>query len=1067
MSRRIRTAAPARADRLTQPKRRATPIAPLICFLASGTSGLVYQVVWMRELTLVFGATTLAVSTVLAVFMGGLAFGSLTGGRWADRTKRPLRLYAWLELAIGLYGLAIPFLFSWLPSIYQPLWRTAGLSFFTLSLVRFVLAGLVLAVPTVLMGATLPVLSRVVARRAEAVGRDVGMLYTVNTVGAVLGASIAGLFLIPSIGMAGTTAVAAVLNLLAGAIAYAMDRRHSLVSEAASGEVVEAPPSQVLTRPASIALFAAFGVSGIAALVYEVAWTRALSLVLGSSVYAFTIMLTTFLVGLAFGAGLGAWLADRVRRPLLVLSIVEGAVGVSAFAGLFLIRELPYVFLVLHRQFEASPAALLLGTRLLVAALVMLVPTTLLGAVFPLAVRAVAGRVNAIGRTVGALYSVNTLGAIAGAFASGFLLIPWLGVEGSLVAAIVLNFMAAAALAVTSVPVSRPVRSAIAIGMIAAAILAAPLRPRWDPAVMASGVYRYAPNIKAATRAEFYDHYLNGGDGETVFYRDGVSATVAVQQQFGHFVLKVNGKPDATTAGDLPTQALIAHVPLLVRPDAKTVLVIGWGSGVSVGAALSHPVERVTAVELEPAVVEASAFFEGVNGRPLDDPRTELLINDGRNLLAATDRRFDVIVSEPSNPWLTGVANLFTREYFKSGARCLNPGGVFCQWLQIYEMQPSEVATLLATFSSAFPEVYVFRGASGDLILLGTAEPFTLDVGRLRSLVGDPGPIHDRLGDVRIRSVETLLSRLYLTPDGVRRLTATVPLNTDDNARIEFLAPLRVGVAGDSTEDSNLAALDAYATPLVPYAPECTAAMLCDMAISAISRGETRRGWRFVEESLQVQDSARGHSILGELLASSGRDEEALAEWQRAIRIEPDDLATNLDLGKYYLEKGNVDGAVEHLRRAAATSPDNARARHLYGLALHFTGDAVAGLKELEAAQKDANYVAGLPVFQLHYGRALRDVGRYDDAREPLERYVASTPGDPLGFFELGQLELILGDRSQDHDAYVRAERAFLTTLTLDPTFAEGHRTLALVYRKLERYEDAADEMAIYERLRR
>ena len=463
MSRRIRTAAPARGDRRQQPQRRATPIAPLICFLASGTSGLVYQVVWMRELTLVFGATTLAVSTVLAVFMGGLAFGSLTGGRWADRAKRPLRLYAWLELAIGLYGLAIPFLFSLLPTIYQPLWRTAGLSFFTLSLVRFVLAGLVLAIPTVLMGATLPVLSRVVARRAEAVGRDVGMLYTVNTVGAVIGASLAGLFLIPSIGMAGTTAVAAILNLVAGAVAYAMDRRQTLEPEVASDGAVEAPRSQVLTRPASIALFAAFGVSGIAALVYEVAWTRALSLVLGSSVYAFTIMLTTFLVGLALGAGLGAWLADRVRRPLLVLSIVEGAVGISAFAGLFLIRELPYVFLVLHRQFEASPAALLLGTRLLVAALVMLVPTTLLGAVFPLAVRAAAGRVNAIGRTVGALYSVNTLGAIAGAFASGFLLIPWLGVEGSLVAAIVLNFVAAAALAFTSVPASRAVRSAIAI----------------------------------------------------------------------------------------------------------------------------------------------------------------------------------------------------------------------------------------------------------------------------------------------------------------------------------------------------------------------------------------------------------------------------------------------------------------------------------------------------------------------------------------------------------------------------------------------------------------------------
>ncbi|MCC6744988.1 MAG: fused MFS/spermidine synthase [Acidobacteria bacterium] len=1065
MGRRNRTDERARSAHGESVGSRLPRTVALVCFLLSGASGLVFQVVWMRELTLIFGATTLAVSTVLAVFMGGLALGGLAGGRLADRNRRPLRLYAWLEIAIGLYGLAIPSIFDALPLVYQPLWRAAGLSFLALSLVRFALAGATLAIPTVLMGATLPLLSRVVARHDGAVGRDVGRLYTVNTVGAVIGASSAGLFLVPAIGMTGTTLTAAILNLIAGAVALAFDRG---VSAAAPAErpVAEATIASPLSRPESIALFAAFGASGVAALVYEVAWSRALALVLGSSVYAFSIMLTTFLIGLALGAGAGAWRSVRVRRPLLALSIVECGVGLAAFAGLFLVQELPYVFLVLHRRFEGSPAALLLGTRLAVAALVMLVPTTLLGAVFPLAVRAASGSLASVGRTVGALYSINTLGAIVGAFAAGFIVIPWLGVEGGIVAGIVLNFGAAAALAMTAGGIGRPYRAALASALLAAAILTPPLRPHWEPAVMASGVYRYAPSIAATSRAEFLSHYLGGADGETVYYRDGVSATVAVQRQSGHFVLKVNGKPDATTAGDLPTQALVAHLPLLVRPEAKTALVVGWGSGVSVGAALAHPIERVTAVELEPAVVEASAFFEGVNGRPLEDPRTELLINDGRNLLAATDRRFDVIVSEPSNPWLTGVANLFTREYFEAGARSLSPGGVFCQWLQIYEMQPAEVATLLATFESALPNVYVFRGATGDLLLLGSLEPFELDVDRIRGLIDTPGPVHDRMADVRIRSVESLLSRLYLTPDGVRKLSASAPLNTDDNARIEFLAPLRVGIGKDSTEEDNLAALDRNATPLAGYAPGCTPEMLCEMALSAISRGETRRGWRFVEESLQARDSARGRSILGELLAASGRDEEALAEWQRAIALSPDDLATNLNLGKYFLEKGNVDGAVEHLRRAAAAQPGNARARHLYGLALQFSGDVRGGVAELEAAGRDAAYVAANPVFQLHIGRALRDAGRYADAEGPLRRYVDLVPDDPLGFLEAGLLDLILGDQSGDGAAFERAERAFLRALTIDPGFAEAHRNLALVYRKLERYEDAAEEMAIYERLR-
>ncbi len=732
-----------------------------------------------------------------------------------------------------------------------------------------------------------------------------------------------------------------------------------------------------------------------------------------------------------------------------------------------MIRELPYTFLVLFRAFAGSATALLLGTRMIAAALVMLAPTILLGAIFPLVVRAAIGRVDAVGRVVGRLYSVNTLGAIVGAFATGFALIPLLGVEGTLVAAVGFNLVAAALVVLASESASRWLRIGVALFLVVLTAFLAPLRPEWDPAVMASGVYRYAPSIKATTRSEFYQYYANKGDGETVYYRDGVSATVAVQKQLGYTILKVNGKPDASTAGDLPTQALVAHLPLLAHPDPKSALVIGWGSGVTVGAALTHPLDTVTAVELEPAVVEASHFFDDANGRPLKDPRLELLLNDGRNFLVGTDRRFDVIISEPSNPWLSGVANLFTREYFDAGAARLNEGGIFCQWLQIYEMRPADVETLLATFAHSFQTVYVFRGASGDLMLLGARTPFSLDFQRIDGRILAAGPVATGLARIGVRSAAALLSRLYLTPPAVAEFTRGAPLNTDDNARIEFQAPLHVGVAGEETESSNVSALEGAAKPVLPFIAGAPDSLLEDMAISAIARSEPRRAEKFVDEALSRGESARAHSILGELRAAAGRDEEALAEWQRAIAIAPDDLATNLDLGKYYLGKGNFDFALAHLDRAVAAAPDNPRAHHLRGIALQARGGAAeAALEEIEKARSDGRYLENNPALGLAYGRALRDVGRYDEARAPLEAYTAKVTDDPIGFFELGQLDLIEADRALDAAKYAKAEQAFVRALTIDPTFADAHRSLSLTYRKQGRLDEAQSEFTLFERYR-
>ena len=597
--------------------------AILLCFFASGVSGLVYQVVWVRELVLVFGATTFAVSTVLTAFMGGLALGSYYFGRRSETVARPLRLYGLLEIGIGVYGLAVPLIFAALPRVYQSFW-SLHLSFFALSIVRFVFATLVLIVPTALMGATLPVLSSFYARDIGRIGLRVGSLYAVNTFGAVLGAAATGFVLIPMLGMKATTSTAATMNILLGLVALFVSRKvervpDTRVIESNLEETVQKSSTRE-SKPIEITVvIAGFAVSGFVALAYEVIWSRVLALIIGSSVYAFSIMLTTFLIGLAAGATIASRFVDRIRAPIRMFALLEVGVGVTSLAGAYVFNDLPYVFVQLYRWVDSNAFGLILFARFLIASFVMIVPTLLLGALFPLVVKIISSRKlgRTTGRTVGDAYAANTLGAIAGSFASGFIMVPWLGLLGSVRLCVALNFLVAG----TAFTVSaqrfgnrqpRRFNSSPIIGVAASALLILLVllgEPPWDPEVMSSAVYRYAPSLADKSRQELFE-FLKSGQGDTIFYKEGVTATVAVQRQAGGRVLKVNGKPEASTAGDMPTQILIGALPLLVREHTDDV----YGAITSVE---DHPTNyqmaRIDALDHELKDVEAewAAFQSG------------------------------------------------------------------------------------------------------------------------------------------------------------------------------------------------------------------------------------------------------------------------------------------------------------------------------------------------------------------------------------------------------------------------------------------------------------------------
>jgi spermidine synthase len=620
--------------------------------------------------------------------------------------------------------------------------------------------------------------------------------------------------------------VAASLNLVVGAAALLLGRRLVARGEEASGAWVQAGPYRLALGVAAAA--------GALALVGEVAWTRALSLVLGSTVYAFTIMLVTYLLGLAAGSFFMARWADRVREVGTAIVLVQLTIALATALGVAVLAELPYAFVQLF-ALSGGDHARLLPLQFLISGAVILAPALGSGAIFPLCVRltAEAGRPAAEG--VGALVASNTLGAIAGSFLAGFVLVPTVGIQGTLTLAVLLTLATA-----FGVLLARPApRRALAYGLGAAllglAILVPVLEPDWQPLVMASGVTVSAPRLQQLSRRELRETL---GRPQLLFYEEGLTTTVSVEAQQGRLALRVNGKMDASTGVDMSTQVLLAHLPLLFHPDPKDVLMIGLGSGVSAGSALGHPIGRMTIVEIEPAVVRASRFFDTVSAQPLDDARTRLLVNDARGFLSLGRERFDVIISEPSNPWMTGVASLFTRDFFQQARDQLRPGGIFGQWVQLYQLPPHLFRSVVATFYAVFPHVVIFRTSLADITLVGSETPLRLDLPTLeRRLRGDRvrGDLH-RIG---LAGPADLVAHLALDVEDIAGYARGSRINTDNNGFLEFEAPryLYLNAVGENWREL-VAAFGARGTVLPQLLEDAPAAFRLQLVERFQARGQ-------------------------------------------------------------------------------------------------------------------------------------------------------------------------------------------------------------------------------------
>jgi spermidine synthase len=803
------------------------PLLLYLMFFVSGAAGLVYEVAWVRSLGLVFGASHLAVTTVLAVYMGGLALGAALLGRRADASKRPLRLYGYLELGVAAFALVFIGLMEIYPSIYVPLVRLAEENRAYRTILRVAFGTVAMIVPTTLMGGTLPVLARFVTARGGGLGRHLSFLYAFNTLGAVAGSLAAGFLLLKSLGVTGTLLAAMVVNLVIGLAAVFLPERIFAGEEPAPPRkgVRPGPKPEVEAvdglGPASGRLVLwGIGVSGFCALGYEILWTRMLTLVVGTSVYSFTIMLVAFLAGIAlgsqaFGLTLRSGGRPRARRLVLAFGAVQAIIGVAALGVTILMRDLPSHATALQSALSrgAGEFGARQGASFAVAFAYMFVPAFFMGVAFPLAGTIHAGWRERVGGAVGEVFTYNTIGAILGSAASGFVLIYAFGAERSLQMLSVVNVGIGLAVG-ASLLRWRAAPWVIAAG--AAALLVALGADRswgryWDVDYFAifrnnqRGAFDTPERIREALE---HTHVL--------YYFEGANETISVIQPKGsQQAFIVNGRPEATTSpGDVQCQRTLGHLPMLLHPNPRKVFVLGTGTGMTLGATSIHPeVERIVLAEIEPGVIGATRTFADWNHRVLDDPRLKIVFNDGRNFLATTREKFDVITADPIHPWSGGAAYLYTKEYFDSVAAHLTPGGIATQWLPIYELTVRDVKTVLRTFSESFRYVLVWL-TYVDAEIVGSNAPLAVDEAALARRMARPEIARD-LASVLMGTPEQFLSYFVMGTEGVQSYRADGVVNTDDNLFLEFSAPESIGLGHLMGE--NVTALAAAREGLLPY----------------------------------------------------------------------------------------------------------------------------------------------------------------------------------------------------------------------------------------------------------
>lgn len=755
-----------------RPSSRSFTLPVLVLFVGSGCAALVYEIVWFQLLQLTIGSTATSLGLLLATFMGGMCLGGLVWPRLASPRRHPLMVYAALELGIGVLGLAAVYAIPLLRGVYVQL---IGHGYADL-LMRGSLCAVCLLPPTVLMGATLPAVARWVEQTPRGLAR-LGFFYAGNTIGAVIGCLLAGFYLLRVFDLTTAAFVAASINIAVAVVALLLAGRAPYEIPVVTAKVESTGSVRTAWH-----VYVVIGLSGLTALGAEVVWTRLLSLMLGSTVYAFSIILASFLVGIGLGSAVGSWWCGRRaemnsrsgRTALGVCQMLVAAAILWAAAAATLIMP--------HHREELKAGDdpwLMLGGDMLWALAVIVPAAVMWGASFPLAIAAAVGPQGDRARVVGGIYAANTAGAIVGALAFSLWLLPLWGTQQAQHALVIVAGLAACLALGGS---SRP-------RLVTAAVLV----------MVACGLF--VPEVPFTLIAHGrYEEEMFGGAKE-LYRGEGRNATIAVSEYAnGVRTFHISGRVEASSNRvDMRTQRMIGALPAVLHPKPESVLVVGFGAGVTAGSFLSLfvDVKRVVICEIEPLIPRhVGPLFQDYNLGVADDKIVEIVYDDARHFVLTTDEKFDIITSDPIHPWLKGAAALYTVEYFESVKRRLKPGGVVSQWIPLYESNTEAVQSALASFFEVFPHGTVWTNARYsnfyDLVLVGTVEPWSLDLDEFEGRMNRPAAMimKDLLAEVDFATPFDMMASYAAAGSDLQPWLAGAEVNRDRNLRLQYLAGL-------------------------------------------------------------------------------------------------------------------------------------------------------------------------------------------------------------------------------------------------------------------------------------
>jgi spermidine synthase len=754
-----------------------------VVFFFSGFSSLIYEVVWMRRLSLFFGSDVYSAALTLSAFMGGLTLGSLAAAKYSDHLKKPLVWYGLLEISIGIYALLFPTFLNAFSGeyrhIYQTFFATAPWLYNSF---RILVASITLIIPTTMMGSTLPLVVKRFAQQ-RGIGKYSGFFYSINTFGALAGVLGVGFVLLPNIGINTTTLVACCINVLIGSLAIGFGlftNDQTTGSETPTGttagrESNEPGYDSNLVKAGLLGI----GLSGLAALALEVVWMRILTQSFSGAVYSFSIMLSCFLFGIYFGSKKVADIIDRRSDPMRLFAVIELSIGVTvALLGVltyFVPRFFSNLLWLLTAISKGHFGFACTAAEFVVSGFLIAIPTILMGATFPVAVKICTPKIDSIGRGTARVYAANTAGAIVGALLGGLVLLPVFGNRISLL-------------------VIAAIFTATGVYLFARADNRGLATLKDPQVVIFVGGFAVFTIITLLLPQQIVTNFYYAGNenAKVIYHGEGIAHTIDIIRDKGTTIMQVNGTLEAdTTYSQRRHFILKAHLPLLLHPHPREVAVVGLGLGITLSATNRHPgLDRIQLIELSPEMVKAQSHLEDVSGGVLHSPKIHLRIDDGRNFMAMSNQQFDMITADPIHPRVSGVGYLYTREYYEALKDRLRPDGVVCQWMPMYRISKKSFDVAFRTFVTVFPNAS-FWYVRGHGLFVATKDDFTIDYQDLAKRVQDP-VIKADLASINIDGAAQFMSYMLMGPDQIQAYLAATSdktINTDDNAYLEYHTP--------------------------------------------------------------------------------------------------------------------------------------------------------------------------------------------------------------------------------------------------------------------------------------